>query len=683
MNNNGPRIRRYQNAWNDIDEFRNWLEAVPNDETRARCNLCNREFEAHLTMIRRHRETAVHGRSEYRLNNRNIINQRAHELDVKVARYIMKFSGLYSEHNYAFLSANHLGQLVKEVATDPDAQIIGQMLSFDRKIVQQTVTRCLCPAFKEDLAAKLRVSRFSIQFDETTDISQVHTACIVVTYLNFEKRQIETSLWAILDTLNEHPDQDDAGADAGAARLFNLIRSSFAKERVPFQNIAAYGSDACATMMGVDNSVASRFREERDGIVIVKCPSHAIHLCAEYAMKALPLDIINFCHSVSSYFSRSPNRQHKLIEFQVFLDEEVHKILKPSTTRWLALEACIARILKQWEVLEAYFESALIQENDQNAAPFLDFLGSKKFKCIVYFLNFVLPKVNTLNKFFQRKSNILPRIKENLDVLFKGICGLFLNRNYVAVTSTSDIDIFSQEQFVGIDDVYLGNSATRCMNEAGFDIDDRREIKAHCLDFARVLCSQLRRRFNNFNNNFYDGLACMSPLNALSPNFHQENPDCINLLAQTFRIFLQNDDDRDLVVNEWHDIIFHLEILPRDLTDPDVGVNDFWFGLLNFRNAADETPFSHVAEFFLHISLIPHSNAEPERVWSKLKITKTPLRNKLYTSTCEALLIISDQIKAAGDCRHFEPTERMHDLFRNMNINANQDPNLEHNEAEV
>jgi len=64
-----------------------------------------------------------------------------------------------------------------------------------------------------------------------------------------------------------------------------------------------------------------------------------------------------------------------------------------------------------------------------------------------------------------------------------------------------------------------------------------------------------------------------------------------------------------------------------------------------------------------------------ERIWSKLKLEKTPIRNKLRIDTVNALLLTSQCIKQTGDCRNFEPTQGMLDLFNNIDINGVNLPN--------
>ena len=116
---------------------------------------------------------------------------------------------------------------------------------------------------------------------------------------------------------------------------------------------------------------------------------------------------------IHNFFPRSPKRQRTLVEFQVFLDAEINTILRPSGTRWLSLGESINRILDQWGPLQLYFTHAFLEENIESAGPILEFLNSKVNKCYMLFLNFIIPKINTVNKLFQRSDIVIHKIKKS------------------------------------------------------------------------------------------------------------------------------------------------------------------------------------------------------------------------------------------------------------------------------
>ena len=190
----------------------------------------------------------------------------------------------------------------------------------------------------------------------------------------------------------------------------------------------------------------------------------------------------------------------------------------------MSLEACIARLIDQWDPLTLYFIDAYHLENIDSAGPILDFLNSSIQKSYILFLGYILQKINIVNKFFQRKDVILHKIKNVLHTFLKQIAALFLNRNYVAQNSPSIIDPMNVNQFVGLDNLNLGNAANNFINSPDtpeFTADDKIIVKNNCLNFLKTLCTQIKNRFNNLHNNYYDALECIDPENALSlANLH-------------------------------------------------------------------------------------------------------------------------------------------------------------------
>ena len=100
---------------------------------------------------------------------------------------------------------------------------------------------------------------------------------------------------------------------------------------------------------------------------------------------------------------------------------------------------------------------ALLQEHIESAGPISEFLNSKANKCYMLFLNFLLPKINTVKKFFQKNDIIIHKIKRVLNSLFKQICGLFLQRNYVIQNNPCDIDPLNEQVILDINLINLGN----------------------------------------------------------------------------------------------------------------------------------------------------------------------------------------------------------------------------------
>lgn len=92
-------------------------------------------------------------------------------------------------------------------------------------------------------------------------------------------------------------------------------------------------------------------------------------------------------------------------------------------------------------------------------------------------------------------------------------------------------------------------------------------------------------------------------------------------------------------------------------------VDEFWTFLYNWE-CDGEFKFKNVASFVLKILSLPHSSVDCERVFSKVNLVKTKVRNRLQVESLNGLLLSSEHIKGTT-CVHFNPTKLMID---SMNI---------------
>lgn len=168
--------------------------------------------------------------------------------------------------------------------------------------------------------------------DESTDISTTKASCVVVRFFNENFGRIESKFW----NLHEIFSADDPSAvneGATAENIYNKLTKSFTELEVPLKNIVGFGSDGCNVMMGRENSVASRFREECPGIIILKCTCHSAHLCASAACQKLPNRCEQLARNIFGFIHNSSKRSAALKQFQDFLDLKPQKRVASITNK--------------------------------------------------------------------------------------------------------------------------------------------------------------------------------------------------------------------------------------------------------------------------------------------------------------------------------------------------------------
>ncbi|CAB3978632.1 E3 SUMO- ligase KIAA1586-like [Paramuricea clavata] len=205
----------------------------------------------------------------------------------------------------------------------------------------------------EDLVQKLRETYFSISPDEMTDVTTEKQLGICVVYFDQQRVQPVSRFFDMVEV-----------EQATAAGLYGVIKSLFEEKKIPITNIVGYSSDNTNVMFGENQSVVALLKKDAPYVFAMKCSCHMIHMCASYACLKMSMTLEDLCRNIYSYFSRSSLRQKEFQEFQEFVKAEPHKLLGIGQTRWLSLEACVRRVLEQWDALRLFFTSVVNETKD-------------------------------------------------------------------------------------------------------------------------------------------------------------------------------------------------------------------------------------------------------------------------------------------------------------------------------
>lgn len=680
------RPQKYRKQWEDQPEFKSWLEA-DGDVFKARCRVCNISLKAEKGVLSQHSVSKKH------LNNVSSVSSTCsivkafssvktdENTEVMVKSAEIKLSAFFAEHNIAFKAADHLNDLLKE--NFPDSKIVSG-INLKRKKVAGVVTNVIGSTYKTTLAKKLQEMKFSILTDESTDISCSKTSCIVVRYFDEGCLKIVSKFWKLQQVYSGN---DSARANEGAtsANLFSGIMKSFEEHNIPLENIVGFGSDGCNVMMGAYNSVSSRFRDVCPGLVIVKCICHSAHLCASEACKQLPSRCEDLARGVYNFLKHSSKRSAQLVQFQLFLDIKPHKILHPSQTRWLSLLAVVSRMLEQWQALKLFFTDMVISERLLSGQQVLDWLCDPFLKLYYLFLQWVLPKFTSLNSYFQSSKVVVTDLHNKIVDVYRDILLCFLERSYVMQTELGAIDPARHEKQLNNNQLYLGVGVATGINHP--DImskpEKKKEFFQRCRKFLEVGAQEIKKRWN-FSDPVMSTIHMLAPKNALSHDFRQKMPSIVEIATALPRIAPKGEDSLTMLQqldNEWRNlplVDFPLEIKKEE--DVDV----FWAKLVSWKNTLGEFPFKTIATFALDALVLPHSNADCERVFSKVNLSKTKSRNRLVTNTLNGILLASDCVKYnSGSCVSFEATKEMLSCMTTKNIyqsaNSNDMDEIEEN----
>lgn len=553
--------QKFRDEWLLNKEYCDWLRKDNRDLLKATCNVCNVSFSAEISVIKRHQNGNKHINNLKRCSASTSKKQQSIVSAFKstpttekqlVKTSEIKLAAFVAEHKISHNVMDHLADLLPKLC--PDSQI-AKDIRLKRTKVQVVINNCIGKTEKENLISDLKSQKFSMLIDESTDIAVVKTIAVVVRYYDPMNKKVISRFWDLIQLF----DQQTTDHVANAKKLYNTVIDSFKKFDIPMENIIGFGSDGCNAMMGRNNSVSSRFRQDFPGIIVIKCICHSLHLCASDACKELPLNCEKLARNIYNFFKSSSKRQSEFKEFQHFAEVDVHKILRPAQTRWLSLNAVVQRILEQWDALRLYFDSKWLE--DSECHDIHSCLNDPIIKAYYYFLAWMLPKFTKLNSYFQSESVLITKLDEKMTAFYKELLLLVLNRNYVNSAPIETLDPTAEINHKDLKDIYLGVGVQKELDSIE---DDERKLtlRKMCKNFIVGACVGIRKRYS-VNDKIMSEIAKFDLDRVISNDREESISTLFPLLPRISPTSIQDQQELD---DEWRKLpLYHKDL---DLSQP-------------------------------------------------------------------------------------------------------------------
>lgn len=614
----------------------NWIVEITdiNDakKTGVHCKFCNCTLVAQggRKDLLFHANSAKHQRNMHSLDKQSDVRSvfsTFNSLKKKIVQAEIGLSAFCVEHNISFATMDHLTMLCKSIFDDSE---IAKGMHCKRTKATAIVQNVLGKQQTEDLTELVRKNKFSILADESTDISSSKLLSIVVRVsVNFK---INDFFWDLIEI-----------EKADAETLYKTIVKSFSDRGIDIKNnLVGYGADGANVMMGNKNSVATLLTRDCPRLFVLKCVCHSFALCSSYACAKLPDIIEKMAREIYNFIQNSPKRISEFAKIQCLLDIKPLKLLQPSQTRWLSLEAVVKRILELYDAIKVYFNMAALADNITNAADILSTLKDPTTLLYFKFLSYILPIINGLNRLFQSESPQIYRLSNDMQVLMKTVLKSYLQAEYVNGNLLSAIDFRNPRRFLKLENMYLGAAVKRHLeNDENNSLTSQalNKFQLNCLEFYLELTAQIFKRFN-FDDSFLKSLKFIDPQIVMSGRTSEimftplinTFPDIINdENIQTF------DDEKRTIENLNFSEMFNI--------GEDIPVEFFWSNVLKLRNMNGQIMFPIMSKLVSAILSLPHSSAAVERVFSQINLNKTKQRNALKVKTLSGILHTKNYLK--------------------------------------
>lgn len=591
-------------------------------------------------------ETQIHAASCARPSDNSQQDEGPHDLRTQINLAKILIICFIADHNLPFLLVDHLTDLCKNMFPD---SAIAQGLHMKRTKCTEVAKKVGC-VISEDLVKQLRQNKFSVIIDESTDVSATKCVTIIVKFYDSEKGKIVTKMLDLISVYGENPQMSGSTGDS----LFNMLLETLNSYNVPLNNLVGFAADGASNIMGDYNSLSSRLRQDFPGITIFKCICHSLHLCASVASKELPRHCEDLIRNIYTHFAHSAKRKHMFKHFQSLLDIKPHKILHPSQTRWLSLFQAVERIVEQWDALKEYFASIEAQEKLRAVTLILKDLNDPSMFLYLNFLKFILPTINKLNLLFQREGPTIFHVHFQLNRLYKTTLQYFCRKELLDRVDISSFDPTENTNHVLLGNIYLGAFVHGLLQKEEYNrnTDMVNNVRSRCRLFMIKLCEEIKKRFD-MKDPIWQMTSYFLPERFLDRHSRDMMPSLYPLVQCLPRLYM---GDIQALDNEWRSI--DSTPLPPDLTANSCEPVSFYQKLACVTED-NEYLFKNVATFALNVIALPVTNTDAERLFSKLHLVKTDIRNKLNLDSVKALCYISEVVKEQGCCYEFKPSEAM------------------------
>lgn len=641
-----PKRSKYACSFRPGSNSYSWATVSRKGPSYALCTVCSRDVSVAYggtKDLRRHEQTNLHRASSKSINTSSSLatffsSKPGPKREQAVVEAEVKFAYFIGEHHLAINVADHCSQLFSSLF--PDSTIARAFKCGRTKAT--AIMKVIAQEVMEDILLRLKESQFfSIHTDETTDIIVQQHCGIMLRFFDNTDGVVRCVFFKLEPVEN-----------ADAEGLFQTIDHNFTSEGpLCYSKLVGMGSDGTNVMLGKRNSVLTRLKAKQPSLISFHCNCHLAALIANHACSVLPDYLEDLTISIWYYFQKSAKRQRLFKEFQQFVQCKPHKLLKAAQTRWLSLEACVQRLLEQYDALLSYFRST--EETSAQVRRITDTLEKEISKLYLMFLNDALPVINIFNKLMQKQSPTVHILHREVNTFVKKLLLRFIKPNVVQSTKISEIDLDDARNYTELEEVFIGDKAKRYSEESDLATSDIRAFKETCRKFW-IVATKYAISNLPIKNEF------LLKLNWLYPNVYDYSniSNVLHVASNLPQVI--SEVEKPLLREEFMD--YCMSKLPQSFSSSEMSIDSYWHKVGEIKDDS-ELKYPILTKLAKSVLIIPHGNADIERLFSHMGLNKTKLRNSLGVETLTALLQLQFNVKEP--CYKFKPTKQVLTRCRN------------------
>lgn len=612
--------QKFRKEWLNDDLLKQWLVPVAADTSKAYCKFCKCDIKAKYQDLKQHIQSKKY-MNACPFKNRNLDSfvSRSDSETSKLEASISLFLCCHS----AISNCDHLVDMCKNNISHNKA--VSDM-KMHRTKCTNIIKNTLCRYFQTDLQEDIGENNFSILIDESNDIT-VHKllGMSIIYYSNSERKVVSTYLGLIeLESCN-------------AEHIVSGIKIVLNSNKLKLMNLVAIGTDNANVMVGINNGVYAKLKAEIPSLILIRCVCHSIQLAVSQASaECLPRSLNFMIVETHKWFSHSPVRQIQYKNlFQTLNSGSLPlKIPRDCQTRWLSIQPAVQRILEQWLELKTHFQVTRLSEKCYTAEILYEMYSDEKNLAYLLFLNPVLIEVQQVNKLFESKNIEKVKLLNDLILLIKSI-----GKKLVLPTCNIDLLNSNIDDYLN-DKPYLGYrfeiKIEELKNQNILTKVEETNIRRRCSEFLLFLYKQLKQRLP-------ENVKILQNISFFSVNHMLQPVKDIAAICEVMKFLGASETSLSRAEYQLNKI-YLVNWTNKEDTEA------FWNEVGEYKDASGFNPFSELFQCAISALILPHSNAEIERVFSAINYVKSKLRNKMTLELLNAILTIKFGLIRKGKC---------------------------------
>ncbi|XP_076083706.1 zinc finger protein 862-like [Mytilus galloprovincialis] len=483
---------------------------------------------------------------------------------------------------------------------------------------------------ENDLVEKVKAADcFSVLLDDSSDVSTIEQMICYVNFWNGKSNACDINFLFIENVLKN-------ASSANAENLYKVVKSKLISLGLDMSKLSGISTDGASVMVGKKGGLVKKLKDDNPALVAIHCICHRLALACIDTCGDLQYikEMEGHMTHIWKIFHYSPVKLAALMKAQtevhkMTLSEPARKLLtrtmkKACQTRWLSFNNAVQSLYQE---LVPVIQTLNMFSGDATSYGLMKKITQLKFIGTLYILQSVLPILSDLSKLFQ-KGNV------NFSMICPG-----LESTQHKLRSLSKDDIFDS---LRADLSPNGRLGTLDVTVSEFTMS---QLAVTMSKYVDALCKNIDARFQQSPHlaafAVFD-IRCLPERG--TDEFSQYGSKDIHILADHF---FGTQEDTEEMLAEWINFKFNLSSwkkeVPMEILNCKVEETPMEWALkkLLIMKTSMIHFFPHLVKVAEIIMTLPVSNAWPERGFSRMKLVKTCLRNRLQNDILQSLLHIS------------------------------------------